>query len=99
MIRKLLALTCLLVFTCGCRTSEEMDASNKSILSGEGEDVGMLPDGRHVTRYKLECMGTSSHYIYVVPDTGSVSTNRHVPKTEKRVEVIINGEKYVPLEK
>jgi hypothetical protein len=75
----------------------ETKAVNKLRLSKDGEEIGVLPDGRKVTRYVIS-MGKlplgdncSPHWIYVVE--GSVSVNfetkdgKHI---ENHVQVIVD---------
>jgi hypothetical protein len=57
---------------------------NASELSGGGEDIGTLTDGRKIVRYEVKrfkseavIKGVDTHYVYVVD--GSVSVNSEVP--------------------
>lgn len=55
--------------------------TSQNLASG-GTVVGKLPDGRTVTKFHIVNSGTGSevnHYIYVVEDSSSVTTNREVP--------------------
>ena len=69
-------------------------ASNKKELAGLGEDVGILPDGRHVSRYELDMGDTSPrHWLYVVDRSDSTTLNVTDNK-QHHVEVMIDGQTY-----
>ena len=92
-MKRMLALSLLLLAGCG---GYDRDAKNQAELSGKGQYVGTLPDGREVTRYEIEHPG-ENHFIYVV--SGSVSTNHEVKTDDtSRVytEVVIDGIVYRP---
>ena len=95
-MKRMLALLLLLLAGCGGSDSPEIVAKNEATLSGKGQHIGTLPDGRDVTRYEIERTG-ENHFIYVV--AGSVSTNHEVKTDDtSRVytEVVIDGIVYRP---
>lgn len=92
----------LVVLFAGCITSPNdptVIALNKQRLSGNGEVVGDLPDGRVVTRYEIDRGTDPSHFIYVIADQPTVTINhseRHGKTTVNRTSVIIDGVRYTP---
>ncbi len=69
-------------------------AANKKELAGHGENVGVLPDGRNIIRYRLERGDyLADHWIYVVDGGGTTTLNVYRNKSHY-VEVTIDGQKY-----
>lgn len=72
----------LIVLICGCKDSNDprVIKNNKLTLSQNGEEIGILPDGRKVFRYRID-MGDyhSDHWIYVVEK--SITVNREESTT------------------
>lgn len=100
----------ILSLSVGCgeisRNHPTVLAENQQTLSGKGEEVGVLPDGRKVVRYRLD-MGKheiipterNPHWVYVVDNV--VTLNHEVSQgktTANQTEVIINGVTYTPKE-
>ncbi len=78
--------------------SEQVKEHNINSLSKEGEEIGVLPDGRKVIRYRVvfrkTSLQTDEHFIYIVD--GSVTANRSVPTGKYRkneVTVLFDGAK------
>ncbi|RTK95554.1 MAG: hypothetical protein EKK64_06945 [Neisseriaceae bacterium] len=85
-----------LLFGCEGRNDPSVIKQNEETLSGEGEYVGILPDGRKVSRYPIET-GYRNHFLYLVEDSDTVTINRSVSSgktTVNIVEVIIDGKKF-----
>jgi major membrane immunogen (membrane-anchored lipoprotein) len=81
---------------CSQYNSPEVMSKNRLTLSGPGETVGTLPDGRRVSRYEID-MGADmhDHWIYVVD--GSITKNVTVSNgksSSNTVEVMVDGVKY-----
>lgn len=80
----------------GCMSDANVEKTNKATLSGNGDLVGTLPDGREVRHYEIHRSGlVNPHHIYVVE--GSTTTNHRVHKHDA-VEVIIDDTIFVPKE-
>ena len=93
----------LFLLTIGCVTKPNdpvVVAYNKQVLSSTGDTVGTLPDGRNVIRYELSRGSNPSHWIYVVDDTTTITTNRTVQQGKTSYQaveaVIVDGARYVP---
>jgi hypothetical protein len=72
---------------------------NEATLKTQGDKIGTLPDGRSIYRYEVKRGGgCSPHWLYVVSDGSSVTNNHHSNKAN-RVEVFIDGKKYILAEK
>ena len=74
-------------------------SSNKSVLAGNGEEVGVLPDGRKLVRYRLS-MGSNIryHWVYIVDNTITINrTESHCKTSSNHVDVIIDGVTYKPV--
>lgn len=79
---------------------------NKQQLSGPGEEIGVLPDGRKLVRYQVS-MGRNNlgtyyhpHWVYVIDN--SITINREIQEgktTTNHVEVIVDGIFYKPVER
>lgn len=92
----------ILVFTTpfmivACDDPATVSATNKVNLSGDGEEIGTLKDGRKVVRFAVERPNDHTHYVYVVSDGSSVTENhleggKH--KTNKAT-VVIDGKEYI----
>jgi hypothetical protein len=79
-------------------------AYNKQHLSGEGDEIGTLPDGRKVIRYELSRGDYPSHTIYIVDATNTVTVNRPEKSGKNYINraeavIIINGVRFVPEQK
>jgi uncharacterized protein YceK len=89
----------------GCGPSRtEVPGINERDLARPGERVGTLPDGREVKRWEVYSpSGNYVHYIYVVENATSISTNRLESQGKTQVNktdvVIVNGKEYVPAKK
>jgi hypothetical protein len=96
-----LILFCLLIAGCGTPHNDPaIMAQNRVTLSGKGEQVGTLPDGREIRRYYINMGKLHDHWIYVTNDT--ITINRTISQgktTFNHVSVIINGIEYKPVEK
>lgn len=82
---------------CEDQNSPEVVEANKLALSQEGFLIGTLPDGREVRQYRIDRGQSDDHFIYVVKDGDSVTTNRSESRGKtsvNRTEVFINGKKY-----
>lgn len=94
----------LLLVCVGCVQSPhdpQVVALNKQRLSGIGEDVGTLPDGRVVYRYEIDRGSDPSHFVYMIVNQPTITMNtseKHGKVTVNRSVVIIDGVKYVPAE-
>lgn len=99
-LKKMFIVACvLLTFGCvGCSPSEadlkKWEKYNIDSLSKNGEEVGVLPDGRKVIRYSVAMPSSWSkadqHFIYVVD--GSVTMNREIQNgkyTKQETTVLI----------
>lgn len=93
-------ITCLfLLILIGCgpdRNSPEVILLNKNVLSGPGEEVGILQDGRKIVRYEIE-MGanTRNHFVYITNDVITVNhVESHGKVSHNHVEVFIDNQKY-----
>lgn len=89
-----------LVFAVGCTAHNDpaVMATNATTLSGAGEPVGTLPDGRRIVRYRLE-MGsnTKDHWVYITDNTITINREeRHGKHTNNHVDVIVDGVHYTP---
>jgi hypothetical protein len=81
-IKTILIVVCMMLLI-GC--------SGTPVLNTNGENAGVLPDGRKVTQFEVSD-GFRIHYIYVVENSTSVTTNRTVQTgktTMNRVESVI----------
>jgi len=89
---------CLALVGCADRNDASVVATNKATLSGNGETVGTLPDGRVITRYRIDMgsgPGSHDHWVYVT--NGSISINRNEQSgktTYNEVQVILDGQRY-----
>ncbi len=92
---------CCFIVGCETKDSPEVKARNKETLSKEGEYIGSLPDGRSICRYEIDNGASPNHWVYVVYASDAVretiTVNRHENKAN-RVEVLIDGVKYEPVE-
>ena len=79
------------LLTVACDDSDAVSHSNQVNLSGDGELIGVLKDGRKVHRYAVKRVNESTHYIYVVPSGGSVTENYWEAKQSKTTAVIDGG--------
>lgn len=88
------------VMLIGCQTAYNdpvVVEQNRITLSGVGESVGTLPDGRKVVRYEIEMGSNLNHWIYVAENTITVNhTETHGKTTANHTEVIIDGKVFVP---
>lgn len=85
----------------GCSETQQEAAARKLAIKNSlaltGELMGEIPDGRKVYRWKIPYDG---HYVYVVGDDVTINrTERQGKVTRHRVEVMIGGVMYVPVEK
>lgn len=100
-MKKYLLLIPILIALAGCGkvSDPEVRAANKENLSTEGFYIGTLPDGRTVKYYYIDRgSGNYPHFIYVVSDNSSTSTNftQSAGKTSfNQTIVVINGKEYV----
>jgi len=85
-----------ILLLCGCAGPRDPGilASNRTILSGPGEDVGTLPDGRKIVRYELdigyEGVNRRSHWLYVTEDSTTINRTEKVGKADvNRVETFL----------
>ncbi len=90
----------LFLFGCAGRNDPEVLKENRTTLSGEGEPVGTLLDGRKVVRYPINMGATHNHWLYVVDGSVTVNHTRTTGKNSSAnfVEVIIDGVKYKKVE-
>lgn len=103
--KSLLALLLAFALT-SCSTPEEAQATTEFNMKNP-DTVGTLPDGRVVKHFVRERSNTShDHHIYFIenPDgkSNTISTNYSVSEgktTRNETVVLIDGVKYVPLEK
>lgn len=95
----------LLILICfsGCTSQQEVLQQNKAELSRDGDDIGVLPDGRKLRRYCIwRYVGDNGYqedYVYVVD--GSVSVNRTIRKgktSKHQTTVFIDGIEYKPVD-
>ena len=56
----------------------EIQKMNHKTFSSQGEYIETLPDGRKIFRYELKIPDRNSHFIYVVPNSVTTSTNYDV---------------------
>lgn len=100
---KKILLTFVVFSLIGCTGPDDdiVKVMNKSHLSGKGDYMGTLPDGRDVTRYRIDRGNMNSHYIYIVPDSQSTSMNiAGGNKGNNNItSVIIDGRKFIAEEK
>jgi hypothetical protein len=88
-----------LVLFSGCSeyNSPEIMSKNKLTFAGPGETVGTLPDGRVISRYRID-MGEymHDHWIYVCSNTITVNTVQSQGKngTASLIQVMVDGVKY-----
>lgn len=88
----------LMIFT-GCgpdRNSPEVILYNKNVLSGPGEEVGILQNGKKIIRYEIE-MGVNerNHFVYMIDDVITVNhVESHGKVSYNHVEVFIDNQKY-----
>lgn len=79
---------------CTFRNDPQIISLNKNNLSGHGEYIGTLPDGRKVNRYEIEMgSGVPNHWLYVTD--GSITVNRTVRQGKtsvNQVDIIIEKE-------
>lgn len=103
-MKYVLIVSALLFTGCGSTDYAKIEAQNKEHLATEGYLVGKLPDGRTVTRYKVETGSNPDHWIYVTNNT--ITINRSIEHSDGEnsttyhyVEVMIDGVPYVPKHK
>lgn len=101
---RIVSLMSLAILLVGCgevdRNHPSIVAINQQTLSGKGEEVGVLPDGRKIVRYGLH-MGTNHHphWVYVVDNVFTHNSEISQGKTTvNQTEVVINGVTYIPKE-
>ena len=103
---KILSCLIALLFVIGCsdRNSSDVIANNEQTLKGPGEHVGILADGRELVRYQI-AMGVHEHdhYVYLIKNDKTIMTINHSAQqgkvTANHVEVIIDGQLYLPAPK
>lgn len=74
------------------KTDQQINESIRANLASGGQTIGQLNDGRNITRY---CIATGGypHYIYVVDNASTVSTNFSVRRGKTEVNethVLVN---------
>lgn len=75
-------------------------SNNKATLAGDGEEIGTLPDGRKLVRYRLQMGSQNDHWVYVTNNTITINhTEQHGKTSSNHTEVIIDGVIYQPVEK
>ena len=89
----------IILFCLGCtgRNDPTVIKQNENTLSSSGEYVGVLPDGRKVTRYVIDTGSNHDHYLYVIENTKSSTVNSIISSgktTRNNVNVIIDGQRY-----
>lgn len=89
----------LLLCLVGCTRYNDPSvmARNATAISGEGEYIGALPDGRKIHRYCIDMGDSHDHWLYVT--NGSITINRDEKNgkhTNNHVDVIIDGVHYTP---
>ncbi len=84
-----------LLSSCNDATPDSISASNQANLSGEGEFIGTLKDGRKIVRHTITTFGNTRHYVYVVSDGSSVSSNYQEDKSGVKTTVVIDGKNYI----
>lgn len=76
----------------GCSTYEEdkkkTDSENAITLASDGVLIGNLPDGRKIRAYTIKYPYNTSHVIYVVENSSSVSSNYHENKTINTISLV-----------
>ncbi len=78
------------------KDSPEVIKINQNTLSGPGEEIGVLPDGRKVVRYQIE-IGSNlhNHFIYMENDVVTVNHEKSHGKADyNHVEVFIDNQKF-----
>lgn len=94
-----IAISLFAISGCTVHNDPAIMSSNKSVLAGNGEEVGTLPDGRKLVRYRL-AMGSNihDHWVYVVGNTITINrTESHGKTSSNHVDVIIDGVNYKPV--
>lgn len=93
-------ISCLfLIIIIGCgpdRNDPEIISLNQNTLSGPGEEVGTVQDGRKIIRYEIE-MGANvrNHFVYMIDDVVTVNhVESHGKVDHNHVEVFIDNQKY-----
>ncbi len=96
-MKHLLLLALSVLALTACDDPAIVNATNKTQLSGDGEEIGTLKDGRKVVRFAVDRVNERTHYVYVVSDGSSVTENHSTggkhPKTE--TTVVIDGKEYI----
>jgi uncharacterized protein YcfL len=92
-MKKLFIFLLLMIFV-GCKSDQEIKRLNIQTLSESGDYIGKLSDGRVIVRYRIETIsGMPTHYVYVC--NGSTTVNHDHDSNGNRVEVFIDGVKYI----
>lgn len=74
------------------KTDQQINESIRANLASGGKTIGQLNDGRSITRYCIE-VRNGMHYIYVVDNASTVSTNFSVRRGKTEVNethVLVN---------
>ena len=95
-IPTLMMLLCMVMAGCVEEDDPSIAVKNRETLSGQGKEIGILPDGRKVSQYYISRGDLKEgHFLYVVD--GSITLNRDVSDGENtinHVEVLIDGQKF-----
>ena len=73
---KYLLLMLLVVLGCTQPNNPNVEKLNRDTLAGPGYQVGTLPNGKPITRYRIDNGYYHPHYIYIIGK--SITTNQTV---------------------